>query len=178
MKSSAKAKSFHVAVRGSSPQHVTLPSRLLIRLPADERLGGGHQTESSAEPPTRNHRIINGPPTGHQDIESSTLPLQGINRAILRAIRRASRRHGAANEPPRYSQAAGPPPGLRRTNRRRDTRKPPGRRPACVERTAAAILASRQAAAGRAPNDPPKRRKRDDGRSGTETEGYARGSRV
>ena len=27
MKSSAKAKSFHVAVRGYSPQHVTLPSR-------------------------------------------------------------------------------------------------------------------------------------------------------
>jgi len=38
MKSSAKAKSFHVAVRGSSRQHVTLPSWILIRLPTDERL--------------------------------------------------------------------------------------------------------------------------------------------
>jgi hypothetical protein len=38
MKSSSKAKSFHVAVQGSSPQHVTLPSRILIWLSADEWL--------------------------------------------------------------------------------------------------------------------------------------------
>jgi len=56
MKFNAKAKSFHVAVRGNSPQHVTLPSRILIRLPADERLATEHRSriinlneESSAE---------------------------------------------------------------------------------------------------------------------------------
>jgi len=36
-------------------------------------------------------RVIKGPPTGHQDIESTTIPLQ--------AIRRASRRHVAAKDP-------------------------------------------------------------------------------
>jgi len=38
MKFNAKAKSFHVTVRGNSPQHMTLPSRILIRLLTDERL--------------------------------------------------------------------------------------------------------------------------------------------
>ena len=38
-----------------------------------------------------NQRVIKGPPTGHQDIESTTIPLQ--------AIRRASRRHVATKDP-------------------------------------------------------------------------------
>ena len=134
MKSNAKAKSFHVAVRGNPPQHVTSPSRTLIRRPATS---GWQQKESIIETninreDSSESSASHQPPTGHQDIESTTIP--------IRAIRRACRRHGTTNDqsnepPPRYSQAAGPPPGLHRTNRR-DTSKPSGRRRACVERTA------------------------------------------
>jgi len=86
MKSSAKVKSFHVAVQGSFPQHMTLPSRILIRRPADERFSSKKKenqrsSESSSKRSSesslkrhqhheRNHhlnrRTINGPPTGDQ----------------------------------------------------------------------------------------------------------------
>jgi len=66
----------------------------------------------------RNHQsIIDGPPTGHPDIESTPFPQRAIRGASRhhgtecyersielvvttepRAIRRASRRHGAAND--------------------------------------------------------------------------------
>jgi len=114
MKSNAKAKSFHVTARGNPPQHVTSPSRILM---ATRHEGWQRQWTS-----INISGITNGPPTGHQDIESTTIPIRAIhrainraiNRAILRAInrairrainraiRRARHRHGAANEP-RYA---------------------------------------------------------------------------
>ena len=123
--------------------------------------------------PQQNHRLnrltINGQSTGHQDNESTTIPTsdpssesspwyreRSVERVVAtepQTIRRASRRHRAANEPPpRYSQAIRPPPGLHRTNRR---------------------------SAGPAPriDDTPQRRVRRPW-IGKETEGYVRSSRV
>ena len=57
MKSSAKAKSFHVAVRGRSPQHVTLPSRILIQRPRPDLNHHG----TTYQPPR--HRVNDHPPT-------------------------------------------------------------------------------------------------------------------
>jgi len=90
---------------------MTLPSRILIRLPADERLAMGDIDEESSHQSRTISGIINGPPTGHQDTKSTTIPLrailQAIKRAILRAINganlqticRVSRRHAAGNGP-------------------------------------------------------------------------------
>jgi len=150
MKSSAKAKSFHVAVRGSSPKHVTLPSRLLIRLPADERLA----TEGGSS------RIISGiineyPPVTQTSSRRPSPYEQSYERSYERSYGRsykrcrertaatlASRRAApglASNEPPqRYSQVSSTTPSLRR-----DTRKPSGRPRACVERTAAILAVLR-----------------------------------
>jgi len=144
-----------------SPQHVTLPSRILIRRPADERwatsLHRNHHRKSSAE---------------------SSLQSSNDQRTIYR-----SPRHRVNDPPPSSDPASEPSP----RNRERSYER-------CVERTATAILASRRAAPGLASNEPPrylqspgirrtyalkrdtpKRRKRDDGRSGTETGGFARG---
>jgi len=165
-----------------SPRHVTSLSRILIRVVGNLTPKSSAQSSLQSSKNQQNHRIIigiisgtinpkwsiiNGPPTGHQDNELSTLPLRAVNRAILRAIlqtihrtiRRVRRHHRteryersvervvtaglASNEPPRYKQAAGPPPGLCRTNRR-DTSKPSGRRRACGERTAAILAILQQ----------------------------------
>jgi len=72
MKFNAKAKSFHVAVQGNSPQHVTLPSRILIRLLADKHFATINRRDQRNHHPDR--LTINGLSTGHPDIESTTLP--------------------------------------------------------------------------------------------------------
>ena len=84
MKSSAKAKSFHVVARRNftaacdlgEPNTYTTPRR-------------GRRRRNMIN---RNHQsIINGPPTGHPDIESTPFP--------QRAIRGGSRRHGTTSDP-------------------------------------------------------------------------------
>jgi len=165
LKFNAKAKSFHVAVRGNFPAargfakpdtYTTTRRRAVGNESSSKTIIGviiknGQSEESSMGRIIRrfigrfigiiigiisgninpNRQTINALSTGHRDIESTTTPLRAIDRAFLRAIRQASRHHGAANDPngtphaeptPRYTQAVGPPPGLRRTNRR-DTRK-------------------------------------------------------
>jgi len=85
MKSSAKAKSFHVAVRGNfppardfaKPDTYTMICRQAVGNDIDIISGITHHL---------NHLTINGPPTGDPDIESPTFP--------QRAIRQASRHHG------------------------------------------------------------------------------------
>ena len=141
MKSNAKAKSFHVAGRGNFPaaRDFAEPDTYTTT----RRRAGGNLTSIGIiigiiSRIINDQRVINGPPTGHPDIEPTTTP--------LRAIRRASHRHGAANEPPpRYERSVERVVATEpQTNRRR-------------KRTAAAILASRQAAAGLASNEPPPR---------------------
>jgi len=192
MKSSAKAKSFHVAVRGSSPQHVTLPSRTLIRAVGNLTRKGSSESSAESSPSIEKRSTHYLPVTQTSSQRPSPIErsveravateprtiLQAIKRVILRAILRA-----ILQTMPRANRS--------------NTRKPSGRPRACVVRTATAILASRQAAPGLASNEPPrylqssgvrrtcalkrdmpKRRKRDDGRSGKVAEGYVRGSRV
>jgi len=114
MKSSAKVKSFHVAVRGNFPAACDFAEPDTCT--TTRRRAVGNESTSSAESSPesaqhhrnnlRNHhlnrlniigmisgithhlnrRTINGPPTGDPDIESLTFP--------QRAIRRASCRHG------------------------------------------------------------------------------------
>jgi len=108
MKSSTKAKSFHVAARGNFPA-----ARDLAELNTYTTPRCGRRRKNMM---IQNHQsIINGSPTGPQDIESSTLPQLAICRASRRhgtersieraiamepqAIRRASHRHAAANDP-------------------------------------------------------------------------------
>jgi len=145
MKFNAKAKSFHVAVRGNfpaardsaKPDTYTTTRRRAVGNRSSSEDSSTSSAESSPESAKhhRNHQsessIINGPPTGHPDIESTTIPAsdpssealpwnreRSVERVVAtepQTIRRVSRRHGTANEPPqRYSQAIRPPPGLRR----------------------------------------------------------------
>jgi len=114
MKSSAKAKSFHVAVRGNfptardfaEPDNYTTTHRQAVGNDIDIISGITHHL---------NRLTINGPPTGDPDIESPTFSQRAIRRASrrhgtersiecavameLRAIHRVSRRHGATNNP-------------------------------------------------------------------------------
>ena len=181
LKFNAKAKSFHVAVRGNfpaargfaKPDTYTTTRRRAVGNESSSKRSSESSSKRSSESSSKtiigviikngqseessmgriirrfigrfigiiigiisgninpNRQTINALSTGHRDIESTTTPLRAIDRAFLRAIRQASRHHGAANDPngtphaeptPRYTQAVGPPPGLRRTNRR-DTRK-------------------------------------------------------
>ena len=176
MKSSAKAKSFHVAVRGSSPKHVTLPSRLLIRLPADERLA----TEGGSS------RIISGiineyPPVTQTSSRRPSPYEQSYERSYERSYGRSYKRCRERTAATLASRRAAR--GLASNEPRNDTHKSLARR-----RAYAAIRASSRAAPGLASNEPPrylqssgirrtcalkrdkpKRRKWDDSRSGKET---------
>jgi len=120
MKSSAKAKSFHVAVRGSSPQHVTLLSRILIRLPADERLG----TEGG-----------------------SSRTIIGIISTIITSVVKRSTHYllvtqTSSQRPSPYERSVERVAATEPQTNRRDTRKPSGRPRACVERTATIRLSA------------------------------------
>ena len=137
-----------------SPQHVTSPSRILIRLLAggeggqnDHRNDQSTSVESSPES-AKHHRndqsessAESSTPNGRSSTDylpvmktSSHRPSpykRSTERSYERSVERA-----VATEP--------------RTNRRRDTSKPSGRRRACVERTTA-MLAIPRHAAGPAP---------------------------
>jgi len=88
MKSSAKVKSFHVAVRGNIPaardfavpdtytttrrravgNDIDIISRIITSIINQKDHGNHHRNDQSESP------IINRPPTGHPDIESTTSP--------------------------------------------------------------------------------------------------------
>jgi len=110
MKSSAKATSFHVAARGNFPT-----ARDLAELNTYTTPRRGRRRKKMIN--QNDQSIINGPPTGHPDIESTPFPQRAIRGASRhhgteryersgeqvianepRAIRRASRRQGAAND--------------------------------------------------------------------------------
>jgi len=173
MKSSAKAKSFHVAAQGNFPAARDLakpntyttprqgqrrkkrssesssklsslssskPSSESSSKPSSESSSKRSSTSSAESSPesAKHHRndqsessIINRPPTGHPDIESTTIPAsdpsskaspwnreRSVKRVVAtepQTICQVSRRHRTAKEPPlRYSQAIRPPRGLRR----------------------------------------------------------------
>ena len=140
MKSSAKAKSFHAAVRGNFP----VPSRILMRRPGDERWPRGEKTEPSEEswessaessPQSSNdQRSIYRSPR-HQVNDHP--PERSIERVVTtepRAIRRVSRHHETTNDLTSESS------------------------PSSCKRSAATILASHEAAAGFTSNELPQRR--------------------
>jgi len=92
-----------------SPQHVTLPSRILMYTTTRRRAVGkendhrnhqrNHQRTTYWSP---RHRVIDHFPYERAAATQTSEPpprQRAINRAILRAIRRASRHHGAGNDP-------------------------------------------------------------------------------
>jgi len=156
MKSSAKAKSFHVAVRGSPPQHVTLPSRILIRPPADERWATGLHRKNHRHHQWNhllNRLTINGHLLVIQTLSHRPSPNE---RYVERVVATEPSDRSSVPSPRNHERSvervlAMEPQTIQHPSHSGKVGKPSGRCQACVERTAAVILASPQHAAGPAP---------------------------
>jgi len=166
MKSSAKAKSFHVAVRGSSPQHMTSPSRILKRVvgnltpksSAQSSLQSSKRSsESSSEESTessndyRNHQQNHQPKTVDHQRTTYRSSRQRVVDPPPTSGQPSDPTSDPSNDPPNDPPSESSP----RNRAIRAIRRASRHRRACIERTAA-IQASRRAAAGLVSNEPPR----------------------